>query len=280
LDLSNSLYITIPKPNLMGQTIRKIVSTLPNPEKELMNGVKWGRCDQFFTPAYWKLQYHLNEDCFCNAYYRIGENLLEEICACILGGYGMKSEIGIMAFERLRDRGVLIPGSSSNEIEGLLASPMRLGDGRMVRYRFPRQKSKYIADLLNKPDVDDIPVDNDISLRGWLLSVKGIGMKTASWITRNWLDSDQVAILDVHIHRAGLIAGFFESNYCIIKDYALMERKFLDFSRALQVNSANLDSLMWLQLKEANSIAINILNSLSCQEITTHPLPNPNLINH
>jgi endonuclease III len=41
------------------------------------------------------------------------------------------------------------------------------------------------------------------------MSLPGIGPKTASWIARNWLDADDVAILDIHIMRVGQVIGLF-----------------------------------------------------------------------
>lgn len=244
----------------MNDCVKQVYQSLPNPAEELMPGVKWGNCDEFFTPAYWKMQYHLNEEAFSLEFYRISQNFLEEVCACILGGYGMRSETGVLAFERLKKRKLLKPGSSKAAIEKALAEPFRIFD-RQVRYRFPRQKAIYLASLLNRKDLKKIPMQNDLLLREWLLSVKGIGMKTASWVTRNWLGSTNVAILDVHIYRAGLIAGFFQPGMTIERDYMNLEHRYLTFSAALGVNSASLDSLMWLQLKELNDIAIDTLQS-------------------
>ncbi|MDZ3993341.1 hypothetical protein PspTeo4_24872 [Pseudomonas sp. Teo4] len=47
------------------------------------------------------------------------------------------------------------------------------------------------------------PLHSGRALRDWLLELPGIGYKTASWVARNWLDADDVAILDIHILRAG-----------------------------------------------------------------------------
>jgi len=231
---------------------------IPNADEDILPGVKWGRCEELFTPAYWKIQYHLHLEDFCPTYYRIGNSLIEEICACLLGGYGMPSELGLAAFKRLRDSNLLRPGIKHQELLSALLTPFNI-NGRIIKYRFPNQKANFLNSFLNGRNLSKIPVDNDLQLREWLLTVQGIGMKTASWIVRNWLSSNNVAILDIHIHRAGMIAGFFSPEDSIIKDYELMEKKYLAFSNALKVDPANLDSLIWLQLKMANSLAINIL---------------------
>lgn len=238
--------------------VNKLTSSLPCADKEILPGVKWGRCEELFTPAYWKIQYHFHENEFCKDYYCVGNSLLEEVCACILGGYGMPAEMGFAAFDRLKNHGLLVPGIDLKTIETALSIPFCLDD-KLVRYRFPRQKAKFLFAFLDRPDLESIPEHNDLELRKWLSTVTGIGLKTASWIVRNWLCSDRVAILDIHIHRAGLIAGFFSEDDTIERDYLKMEKQYLAFSEALEVSPANLDSLIWLQLKMANTLAINIL---------------------
>ena len=100
---------------------------------------------------------------------------------------------------------------------------MRGGDGRHVRYRFAQQKSKYVAQFLDK--FGELPaVSKTKVVRDWLTQFNGIGPKTASWVVRNWFDSDDVAIIDVHLHRAGLLAGFFYSDDNPAKNYQAMER--------------------------------------------------------
>ena len=96
-------------------------------------------------------------------------------------------------------------------------------------------------------------------LRHWLLTLPGVGPKTASWITRNWLNSDEVAIIDIHIHRAGLIAGFFSIDNVVHRDYAVMEVQFLEFSSRLGVRAAVLDALMWKHMRDSNSLAIRLI---------------------
>ena len=82
------------------------------------------------------------------------------------------------------------------------------------------------------------------------MELPGIGPKTTSWITRDWLDSDEVAIIDVHIHRAGLIAGIFNAKQNIHKHYFDMENIFLDFSESLGVRASVLDNLIWRFMKD------------------------------
>ena len=133
-------------------------------------------------------------------------------------------------------------------------------DGTMKRYRFYNQKSKYIYRFLHRNDLSYIPSDDDISFRNWLLTVDGIGFKTASWITRNWLQSENVAILDIHILRAGKIAGFFGETGDVAKKYHNLENNYIDFCKALEVLPSNMDAIIWNYMKKTNKLALQVLS--------------------
>jgi thermostable 8-oxoguanine DNA glycosylase len=128
-----------------------------------------------------------------------------------------------------------------------LQRPLNLGN-RSVRYRFARQKARYLAQALAKLDRDDFEGLRDQALRDALLALPGIGYKTASWITRNWLDSDAVAILDIHIVRAGLLAGFFDPSLSVERHYSRLEAQFLTFSEGLGVRASELDAVIWAEM--------------------------------
>lgn len=42
--------------------------------------------------------------------YKLRENILEEVAACILGGYGIPAEMGLVAFDRLKNENLIKPG--------------------------------------------------------------------------------------------------------------------------------------------------------------------------
>jgi hypothetical protein len=84
------------------------------------------------------------------------------------------------------------------------------------------------------------PPDDDA-----LVCLPGVGPKTASWVVRNWRRSDKVAILDVHIARAGRIAGFRPADWDPARHYPAMESAFLRFSEAIGVRPSVLDGIMW-----------------------------------
>ncbi len=245
--------------NLFTQ-IKAEIRNLPSPKTELLKGVIWGSCDKLFTPAYWKFQYGLNfiEDTF-NINYKLGNNIIEEVIACLLGGFGLKSELGIAAFNRLKMKNKIIPNSTFEEIKFELSQPFCL-EGKNIHYRFPNQKAKYISEFLNRRDLDYIPIKNDLDLRNYLLTVKGIGPKTAAWITRNYLNSENVAIIDIHIFRACRLMGLYKENFDVQKDYAKLESLFLEFCDSINVLPSKMDALIWLHMKIGNRNAISILN--------------------
>ncbi len=121
-------------------------------------------------------------------------------------------------------------------------------DGRQVRYRFAKQKARYLSAALKQLSAERPPLSSGKELRDWLLVIPGIGYKTASWVARNWLDADDVAILDIHILRAGLLGKFFESSLTVERNYLELEEQFIRFSKGLGVRASELDALMWLEM--------------------------------
>jgi thermostable 8-oxoguanine DNA glycosylase len=241
------------------QTIRPFINNFPSEDDELLPGIKWGSYARLYTPAFWKLQYILTDFTEEVTSHRLASNIIDEIVMCILGGYGIPAEMGIIAFNRLKEEALISRNVSFEKIYEALASPFQTQNGKQVHYRFYNQKSQYIYQLLNRKDLDCIPERDDIELRNWLLSINGIGLKTASWITRNWLNSDKVAILDVHVLRAGKLAGFFENE--VLSDYLQQEKQYLAFCAALQVQASNMDAIIWRFMKKNTKLAVRTLHS-------------------
>lgn len=234
-----------------------IIFSMLEVDTEIMPGVKWGNYCQLYTPAFWKYMYEVSDDKNKKNLnqHRIGNTIIEEIVACLLGGYGMPSELGMLAFNRFRNESLIRKNIEFTKIKKALSTPFLLNNGKLKIYRFFNQKSIYIHKFLNRSDLDQIPVENDIILRDWLLTINGVGPKTASWITRNWLQSENVAILDIHILRAGKIAGFFK-HIDVTKKYFDLERCFINFCTILEVPPSDMDAIMWLYMKETNRIAL------------------------
>jgi thermostable 8-oxoguanine DNA glycosylase len=216
---------------------------VPERVVELMPGVQWGAPDELFTPAFWK--YQSEAQMRRNRYrsHRLGETLLEEIAVCLLGGYGIPAEMGMVAFYRLREGGMLSGEACEDEIHEHLTRPFEM-EGKLRRYRFASQKASYLARSLKR--AREFPLDmQERDLRGRLLDLPGIGPKTASWIVRNHLDSDQVAIIDVHLHRACVMMNVFAADSHPAKDYLGLEELFLRFARVIKVRASVLDAVIW-----------------------------------
>jgi N-glycosylase/DNA lyase len=231
----------------------------PSEEAELVPGIKWGNYCQLYSPAFWKYMYMSANIPLVINHHRIGSTIIEEIVACLLGGYGMPSELGLAAFDRLKQESLLTPGTCLLNIRKALIRPFTMLDGKKKRYRFYNQKSRFIYKLLCRSDLYSIPIENDLFFRRWLMTINGIGPKTASWITRNWLQSENVAILDVHILRAGQIAGFISKEFNVATDYFMIENSYLDFCKALNVLPSNMDAIIWNFMKKTNKLALKVI---------------------
>jgi thermostable 8-oxoguanine DNA glycosylase len=215
-----------------------------------------------FSPAYWKLQAWLSDaDEFSS--HRLGETLTEEAAACLLGGHGIPAEVGLAAFVHLRDLGLLSgPPPSSDVIARALAEPLIVGP-RRVRYRFVRQKAHYLNGALTRLAAETPDSSSGRAFRQWFLGLSGFGPKTASWVARNWLGADDVAIIDVHIFRAGIIAKLFSARDSIQRAYFDLEERFLHFAYGLGVATSMLDALMWRDMRRSGELARRLLPVLS-----------------
>lgn len=218
----------------------------PDADAWVMPGVRWGRVERLLTPAFWAYQCAVHQDSSGSHRFRTGSTLREEFAVCMLAGYGVRAEVGMEAAERLRVEGVLDAGAEPTEAEicDLLQRPLMVG-GRPVRYRFFRTKSKYLALGLQALSKSPPPEDDALAFREWFDRLPGIGPKTASFLTRNWLGSDDVAILDIHVVRACQIAGVFPQTIDLAKNYPQLEKQFLAFAKGLSVRASWLDAIMW-----------------------------------
>lgn len=217
---------------------------LPPPETQLMQGVRWGLFDELLTPAYWKGQawQHAHLGTYDN--HRLGRSLVDELAACLLGGYGMPAELGLAAYHRVRNLGLLRRQPTVTEVERALAEPFLVPQGATRRYRFPRLKAHHLVGSLRAiQDLD--PPKSDVALRDTLVRLPGIGPKTASWIVRNHRGSNEVAIIDIHVLRAGRHVGLFPLSWRPESHYLKLEAAFLDFARALSVRPSLLDAVIW-----------------------------------
>lgn len=206
----------------------------------------WGDIHELGTAAYWIEQ---TRRFAAPPNYRLGETLAEEVAACILGGHGIPAEIGLAAFASLREARLLCPPGDPERIAARLREPLRVGGrSRPVHYRFASQRAARVSAALVILGAHPAP-EEPLALRDFLLTFPGIGPKTASWVVRNWTGCDGVAIIDVHVQRAGVAAGFFSPHWRLPRDYARFEQAFSAVAHIGGVNTAALDACMWDQMK-------------------------------
>ena len=225
---------------------------LPPVHEEVLPGIKWGAFDELMTPAYWRGQAWQHTESGTFRDFRLGRSLEEEVAACLLGGWGMPAELALSAYSRVRERGLLRPGTTASELEEALSEPF-IFHGRARKYRFIRQKARYLSGCLEKL-ADFTPPDGDIAFRDRLSELPGVGLKTASWIARNMRPQSEVAILDIHILRVGKHLGFFPDDWKPETHYRQLESRFVAFARAIGVSAATLDGLMWDHMRRLSVI--------------------------
>ncbi|HDG1724416.1 TPA: 8-oxoguanine DNA glycosylase [Vibrio cholerae] len=232
--------------------------SLPSPSQEILNGINWGCYTELFTPAFWVSQFlmetHFNKDDtqhICNG------DLKEEIVFCLLGGFGITAELATAAFEQCKRLGLIEKLETDHFVwQSVLDTPVII-NGRRKHYRYPKQKSVYLSEAMKHLRNNNIDFLAGKELRDELLKIKGIGAKTAGWITRNYSNSDDVAIIDIHIFRAGVICGIFEKSQRVERDYFDMENRFLIFCNNVGVKPSKFDCFLWDQMRLFGKIGVD-----------------------
>lgn len=234
---------------VVGDEIERVA--LPDPSDQWAEGLAWGDASFLLTPAWIAKHAHMR--------WRLGMydeilgggrwSLAEEVVFCLLSGFGIRAETAEAALLHLRDAGLFDRRPSRDRIEALLRQPLSMADGRRCRYRFPAKRADYVHGALERLDELEL-ITGDLALRDALLTVRGIGPKTASFIVRNFLGSDNVAVLDIHVLRACSIARILPRDFDLTRDYAGLERRFLAFARAASIPASVLDATIWQMTRE------------------------------
>ncbi|WP_428844518.1 hypothetical protein [Plantibacter flavus] len=200
----------------------------------------------FETPAYWVER--ARDGVESDGSYCLGDSLIEEVVACVLGGYGVTYELNVAAFTAVRDAGLLDPEAATDltDLVAALSQPLGLPSGRAARYRFPNQKAKRIASALPRL-WQETPPSEPLAAREWLLTFEGIGPKTSSWVVRNRWPRADVAIIDIHVWRAAVSCGVFDTGWTPARDYWQMEAVFLEWAKHGGVSAASLDVTIWAE---------------------------------
>jgi thermostable 8-oxoguanine DNA glycosylase len=209
--------------------------------------VLWGESWHLGSAAFWVAR--CQNAVPAEYVYAFGNTLAEEVAACILGGHGIPAEVGLAAYVRLRAQGFFDADArpSGHDLEAALRVPLNVA-GRTVHYRFAAQRGQRLGAALRMLHEDDERPTDAVALRDWLLRLPGVGLKTASWVVRNHLGSDRVAIIDVHLLRAGVIAGIYDPAWTPAKDYPLLEDLFLSWADHGRVSAAALDAIIWAEM--------------------------------
>lgn len=232
---------------------------IPMPNEQLASGLAWGSFDEALTPAFWKTHCWIDELTGATATPRLGRTLGEELVACLLNSHGVKAEVAKAAFERLLATGMIDRAESppsAEEVSEILRLPVHVG-ARSVRYRFPESRGRYISTALARLRSSPPPVDSSARMQSWLLSLPGVGTKTASWILRNLFPEARVAVLDVHIRRAGLLTGFLPPALAWRGSYSELEKAFLNFADDISVAPFVLDMVMWDRMRRLGKLALS-----------------------
>src|SRR5262249_22181885 len=148
--------------------------------------------------------------------------------------HGITGPMTIAAFHAVKAAGLLAGDAAPAlaDLERVLRTPLVVnGHARPVRYRFAAQRAKRIAAALDYWADEPLPVDLCArDQRDWLQRLPGVGPKTASWIVRNLTASDEVAIIDIHVQRAGLVAGIFDETWQLPARYRWFEDAFCSWA--------------------------------------------------
>jgi N-glycosylase/DNA lyase len=227
-----------------------VLVTLPAADQDVLPGVVWGCASRPFSPAYWAIRCRWPQEDLPTFFSR-DRSLIEEVAFCLLGGFGIRYEVNRSAFDHLKRQGVfdLSRKWSPDQIIQLLAEPLDVG-GKRIRYRFPNQRARRLALMLDQLAVEDLSDLPASELRSSLQRLEGVGPKTASWIVRNFTDSDEVAILDVHVIRACRWMALFPESIELPRDYQELEEIFLEFSSCIGVRPSVLDAVMWSEVRD------------------------------
>ena len=207
--------------------------------------VQWGRFDAFGTAAYW-----VNQTLRGGYADRVAESaqetdLFSETVFCLLGGFGITAELAQAAHRVVVDLLETDPLPRPDRVEQALRR--RLPDG-LGHYRFPRQRALRIADAVRRLRADS-PPEEPLLLRDYLLSLNGVGPKTAAWIVRNVTGSAEVAIVDIWLIRALTQTGVFRPDWRIDRHYGRFEAAFLQYATHGGVSPGALDLCIWEQAR-------------------------------
>jgi N-glycosylase/DNA lyase len=139
-----------------------------------------------------------------------------------------------------------------NKFDLNLINEKQISNILKAKTRFHNNKAKYIKEALSgwKRIESKLDTTNIFELREWLAeNISGMGMKEASHFLRNiGKSNNQIAILDRHILKNLKALNIIKEDKIKNKDHYLkIEKKFIDFSKKVNIPIDHLDLLFWSQ---------------------------------
>jgi len=238
---------------------------IPSPDHLVLPGVRWGHADEFPAAAYWlqkALTWRLEQE---RPALQASRSLPEEVGAWLLGGHGVTAAVAQAAFERLRGLGAFArPGVPEAQWAAWLAEPLQVG-GQQVTYRLATQRSRYLGATLPAVFAGDLTQEGP-ALRDWLMTLPGLGPKSASAIVRRWCGADDVAVLDPYVQKVGQVMGLFGRKLTVERHYLEMEDRFLQLCLAMQVRAHEVEAVMARELTHSPETARFLADYLKATE--------------
>ena len=203
--------------------------------------VEWGSYKVFGTPAYW-----VNRTAIERYEKRLAErasdaDIKSVVVFCLLGGSGVRAESAQAARQVVLDLLAENPEATTGEIEERLAEPL---PGGLGSYRFPKQRSEYIAASLARLRSEPPPED-PLELKDYLKGLHGVGPQKAAHIVRNLTGSAEVALVGIWPVRALTWAGIFRPEWSPQRHYTRYEKVFLQYAEHGNVQPGALDLCIW-----------------------------------
>jgi len=161
---------------------------MPDACSEVLPGVIWGDPWTLFTPAYWLAQAWMSEiDTRPSGRYSVKHGLIGELGFCLLGGFGITAELATAAYDRCWQAGLFLRYETRPEAwVAELSEPLQVGS-RKIRYRYPNQKSRFLAAAMEYVQHNELRTDSGMALREQLLNINGVDYKIASWLQETLL---------------------------------------------------------------------------------------------
>ena len=198
--------------------------------------------EKFFNESY-SWFYHSNNLVLMPVETKDDYRIFEELCFCIFTA-NTSAEMGLKAVDAVRN--VLINGSA-NDMTKRLEGIYRFNNVRPAHIIHTRNYLKNSINFQLKNKIESLKSKD--GLRDFFAlnkDIKGLGYKEASHFLRN-IGFKGYAILDKHIINSLYEFGVLKTNEKPKnnREYLETEKKFIDFSKDIEIDVDELDLLLW-----------------------------------